>query len=135
MRYCIMKKIIILAATLMLLVGCDPNVYKEDKEISKYAEEKKDAKDKKYFERMIKGNVKFLKCIPSADGKEMEATYTTVARDNDFPATIRFNYINKTYNVYFDNAYLNGPKDRLLKDIDGCFAAWEKLTASQSTWK
>lgn len=126
-----MKKTIysIIVLMVFMVVGCSGSFYKEDKAITKYA------KDKKYFEKLAKGNVKFLKCYPSSDGKKMEATFTTFARDNDFPATIRFNYVNKTYNLYFDNAYLNGPKAKLLKDIDGCFSTWETLTKTQATWK
>jgi len=113
----------------VLLAACGNNVYKENVSITKYVEEKK------YFEALSKENVKFLKCYPSADGKEMVATYTTIERDNDFPATVRFNYVVNRYSIYFDIAYLNSPKEKLIKDIDDCFSSWEKLKTAHNTWK
>lgn len=126
-----MKKFLWIAIPLTLfLMGCENNVYKTNDDITKYASEKQ-----KYFEALKKENVKFLKCYPSSNGKEMVANYTTVTRDNDFPATIVFAFVIDTYKVSFDNAYLNGPKDNLKKDIDGCFTAWKKLQEAKDTWK
>ncbi len=125
-----MKKFLwVMIPLTLFLISCENNVYRTNDDITKYAE------TQKYFETLKKENVKFLKCYPSSDGKEMVATYTTIVRDNDFPATIRFDFVVDTYNVYFDNAYLNGPKDNLKKDIDDCFTAWKNLQTAQDTWK
>ena len=69
----------------------------------------------------------------------MDATikviYTKEARDNAFPATIRFDYINQSYNVYFDKAYKNAPKSQLINDIDLCMKTYNEIKTSKVTWK
>jgi len=121
-----MKKLLFVIF-LFLLVGCENQKFEKNKSITEYTL-------KKYEEKLKKEDVKFLKCWPQKDGS-MRAIYTTVHRDNSFPATIRLDYINKTFNVYFDTAYLNSPKDELLKDIDECMLCWEKLKDAKKSWK
>lgn len=121
-----MKKILIFSL-ILLIIGCTEAKYKENKSITKYTLDK-------YEETLKKENVKFLKCWPKKDGT-MNVVFTTYQRDNAFPATIRFDYLNKSYNVYFDNAYLNLPKDKLLTDIDTCMECWTKIKDAKKTWQ
>lgn len=118
---------LLLMPLFLLIAGCTEPAFKENEEITKYA-------NNTYAAKLAQDKVKFLKCYPTKDG-EIIAVYTTTARDNSFPATIRFDYLNKAYNVYFDEAYLNGPKQNLIKDIDVCLANWEKLKDSKQTWR
>lgn len=127
MRYMKMKKIMMVVMLMLLLSGCRDALFEEDKAISKYALGK-------YAEELKKAEVKYLKCHRLTDGT-MKVYYTKKQRDNSFPATVRFDYINKTYNVYFDNAYRNGPKEDLVKDIDECFECWQKQHTVDETWK
>lgn len=123
-----MNRILIMLSLITMLTGCfNEPMFEENEDITKYALDK-------YSEKLIMEKVKFLKCYPGKDGN-MKVVYTTVSRDNSFPSTIRFDYVNKTYNVYFDNAYLNGPKKDLINDIDLCVAEWEKLNIAKKTWK
>lgn len=120
-----MKRILILVFVLFLC-ACGETNYKENEAITKYVVDK-------YGAELKKENVKFLKCWPKKDGT-MHVTYTTVQRDNAFPATIRFDYLNRSFDVYFDIAYLNGPKSDLLNDIDMCMECWTKIKDSKKTW-
>lgn len=122
-----MNKLFLLLPLMILFVGCTDSEFIENEEITKYAEDK-------YFETLKKDEVKFLKCLPNKNGT-MTATYTTDARDNSFPSTIRFDYINQTYNVYFDKAYKNGLKQRVLDDVDSCMNSYNALKEAKSTWK
>lgn len=112
---------------IFLFIGCTDAEYVEDSSISSYTLDK-------YANEFKKENVKFLKCVPTLDGK-MLANYTTDSRDNSFPSVIRFDYINQSYNVYFDVSYKNGPKQKLLNDIDQCYISWKSLLESKKSWK
>ena len=122
-----MKKNFLLIPILLLLAACTESTFKEDAGVTKYATDN-------HVEKLLKEKVKFLKCYQTKDG-EMKAIYTLNNRDNSFPATIRFDYLNGSYNVYFDEAYLNGSRDVLIKDIDTCITAWGQLKDAQQTWK
>lgn len=113
---------------LFALVGCTESSFKEHEDITKYAE------TAGFFEKLTAAKVKFLKCYPDKEGK-IKASYTVVNRDNNFPATIRFDYIHKSYNLYFDEAYLSRPKSELINDIDSCIMAWEQLKDAKQTWR
>jgi len=123
------KVIVLLLILIFFVVGCEFNesIYEKDSDITKYALDK-------YAEQLILADVKFLKCYPKKDGT-LKAVYTTKQRDNSFPATIRFDYINKSFNIYFDIAYFNSPKQELKDDIDECFECWTKLKDARKTWK
>ncbi len=112
---------------ILLFVGCTDAEYVEDSGITTYTLDK-------YASELKKENVRFLKCLPTIDGK-IDAIYTVDSRDNAFPSTIRLDYINQSYNVYFDIAYKNGPKQKLLNDIDQCYISWKKLLEDKKTWK
>lgn len=118
---------LLLLPVLLLIAGCTETTFKENEEVTKYA-------NNAYAAKLLQDKVKFLKCYPTKEG-EIIAVYTTVARDNSFPATIRFDYLNKSYNVYFDESYLNSPKQNLIKDIDTCLSNWEKLKDAKQTWR
>jgi hypothetical protein len=122
-----MNRLTLFIPLLLLITGCTETVFKEHEEITKYA-------NSTYSVKLAQEKVKFLKCYPNKEG-EMVVVYTTNARDNSFPATIRFDYLNKAYNVYFDESYFNKPKEILIKDIDTCMANWEKLKDSKQTWR
>ncbi len=122
-----MIKKLLLIPVVFLLVACTESTFKENAGITKYALDT-------YGEKLSKEKVKYLKCYRTKTD-EMKAVFTTSNRDNSFPATIRFDYLNASYNVYFDEAYLNGSRDTLIKDIDACVAAWEQLKDAQITWK
>ncbi len=112
---------------LLLLTSCIKTPFEQNKEITEYAETI-------YFKKLIVEKVKFLKCYKEKDGT-MKATYTVFLRDNSFPAIIRFDYVGNSYNIYFDEAYLNGQKQDLIRDIDLCIIAWEQLKDAKQTWK
>jgi hypothetical protein len=111
----------------MFLVGCSEPVFNEEKTVTTYALDK-------YAKLLLKDNVKFLKCYPTSTGS-MTAVYTVHARDNSFPATIRFDHLNKSYKVYFDVAYRNGPRQKVLNDIDACYNAFKELKDANKTWE
>lgn len=121
-----MIKKLLLLPIVLFLVACTESSFKENDGITKYALDT-------YGEKLLKEKVKYLKCYRNKTD-EMKAVFTTANRDNAFPATIRFDYLNASYNVYFDEAYLNSPRDILIKDIDACVAAWEKMKDSRQTW-
>ncbi len=122
-----MIKNLLLIPILLLLVACTESSFKENAGVTKYALDT-------YGEKLLKEKVKYLKCY-RGENDEMKVVFTTANRDNSFPATIRFDYLNASYNVYFDEAYLNGSRDTLIKDIDTCVAACEQLKDAQQTWK
>lgn len=122
-----MKRIFFLIPIFFFLAGCNESEFTEDEDISKYAEEK-------YFHELKSDEIKFLKCLPQVDAT-IKVIYTKEARDNAFPATIRFDYINQSYNVYFDKAYKNAPKSQLINDIDLCMKTYIEIKTSKVTWK
>ncbi len=121
-----MYKKILLFGFLTILYGCDDTEFRKNKEIDEYI-------DSKYTSKLLEANVKFLKCYPQKDGT-MRAVYTTIQRDNSFPAVVRFDYFNNSYNLYFDVSYLNTSKDILLTDIDKCVDEWSRLKESNLSW-
>jgi len=123
------KPILLILIMTLCFFGCEFNEshFEEHKDITQYVVNK-------YAQPLKEANVKFLKCYPNKNGI-MKVVYTTNQRDNSFPAVIRFDYVNKSYNVYFDNSYLNGPKKELITDIDECFECWLKLKDAKQTWQ
>lgn len=121
-----MKNVLIFSV-ILFLAACSDTVYHEDPDVTEEVM-------KLHKEKLVNAKVKFLKCYPGKDGK-MKAVYTTIMRDNSFPATIRFDYINKGYNMYFDRAYLNRSKKDFLEDVNECIIEMEKLKEARKSWK
>lgn len=116
-----------LILSFLMLYACGEPVYNEEKTITKYV-------DKKYKDLLIKDGVKILKCNRDTLGI-MEVIYTKHIRDNAFPATIRMDLFNIGFKVYFDNAYNNTDKAKLIKDIDDCMDAYKNAVISKKTWE
>lgn len=110
----------------LIISGCDRPRYENREEITKYVESK-------YSSELISSNVKYLKCLP--ENGTIRAIYSIDYTDNAYPAVIRIDFKNKKMqNVLFDESYLLGDKNTLLKDIDVCFTSWQQLKHARDSW-
>lgn len=121
-----MKKNITTFLLLLLFTGCLDPLFKKNEMITKYTLDK-------YEQMLQKNNISEMKCVPTNDGNYSVVFYTTKIA-NDFPATIQIDKAQTSYNVYFDNGYLNLDKAKLITDIDGCMVELEKQILIKKTW-